>query len=217
MRMDKKTLALPMVILIALSIIGLGVAHWTDQVTIEGTVKMGTLSLAFKDTLYESYEYKRTAEGLDPTEGGKPWVCNTTYSFAEFVEDEHTGKKGYKKLFINITNAYPCYEVHQTFIVRNLGLLPADIIAFNITETCQGLVWKQGKDPNYPGRFFGDLVDNKTGMEIPIINLNMTDDLPIQLHFCSENKMEIDLHIKQEALECHTYCIVVEILYTQPN
>ena len=212
MRMDKKTLALPMVILIALSIVGLGVAHWTDLVTIEGTVKMSTLTVAF--TEIETFEYKRiNATALDPTEGGKPWVCNTTSYLDEYVEDPHTEKWGYKKLYINITNAYPCYEVHQTFIIKALGELPADVYAFNVTDCTGQLTWVQNMTalPEFRG-WFKD-ADNKTIMTLRVVDAV----LPYQLEPCEENKMEIDIHIEQDAEECHTYCFVFEILYTQPN
>jgi len=210
----KKAIALFTMLTIALSIVGLVYAHWSDTIYINGYVQAGTLNLAFQDTPYETYEFTRKPDGtLDPTEGGKPWVCNTTYGFDKFVRDCKTNKTGYRKLWINITNGYPCYEVHQTFIVHNIGSIPLDVVDYEITDPTGELVWVQ--DTAYTG-FRGDLVDNSTGLEIPIINIEIVNaKLPWQLDPCWSNKMEIDLHIKQEALQCHDYLVEVGIVYEQ--
>ena len=44
---NKKLAAIPLLIAIALSVFGFVYAHWSDMVYIEGTVEMGSLTLAF--------------------------------------------------------------------------------------------------------------------------------------------------------------------------
>jgi len=212
MHIDKKMLVLPILIMMAFAILGFAIAHWSDVIYINGTVHMGSMTLAFKE-IEPPVEYKRLPDGtLDPTEGGKPWVCNTTSYLTRPIRDVHTNKTGYEKLWINITNAYPCYEVHQTFILHNIGSIALDVIDYNITDPTGTLVWV--RNTTDPTKFRGDLVDNSTGLEIPIINIEIVNSiLPQQYVPCQENKMEIDIHIKQEAKECHTYYFEVGIVY----
>jgi len=211
----KKATVLLGVLMIAMSIVGFAYAHWSDVIRINGYVQAGTLNLAFRE-IEPPVEYTRKPDGsLDPTEGGKPWVCNTTSYLTKFVRDCKTNKTGYKKLWINITNGYPCYEVHQTFIIHNIGSIPLDVVNYNILDPTGVLTWV--RDPTVPSwQFKGDLVDNSTGEEIPIINIEIVDSkVPYQLEPCESQKMEIDFHIKQEALQCHDYYIEVEIVYEQ--
>lgn len=212
MKVDKKLLTLPIILIIALSVIGVGVAHWSDMVKINGYVQMGSLRLAYENITYLD-EFKRTGPAfgdVDETEGGKPWVCNTTMYFTDWVVDHKTNKSGWQKLWINITNAYPCYEAHCGFVLHNIGSTPLDVLDYNITDPTGALTYVE---PSISPTFTGDLVDaNGTA----IINVRWVNGVPYQLDPCDWNKMQVDLHIKQtDVSECHDYYFKIEIIYGQ--
>ncbi len=211
----------PLMLVVILSIVGVAYSHWMDSITIEATVNMGSLTLAFD---YEEppacLEYYRNATGQlveGEYEGKDVGKCEAWYE--DLVTDDHTGKKGYKTLVINITNAYPQYIVHVIFKIHNIGTIPIDLAGFNITgEKKEGdeyicdLLWDGSslwEDLNKNGKI--DEGDKE------VINLSITDNMPFQLDPCNKNKMEIDFEFKQEAEECHTYIIVVTIYGVQWN
>jgi len=204
MHMDKKLIVLPILVTIALSITGFGVAHWTDMIYINGTINMANMTLAFTTQeppfIYEVPEPKGKDVGW--TEG----------YYDKLFQDTHTGKWGYKEFIIIIHNAYPSYEVHCVFVVENVGILPIHIYGYEITDPSGTLTWDLLK---------GALVD-ANGNEI--INVRIVDlisrqiepeDNPLTPEVDNKAKAEIDLHIKQDALECHTYYFKVGILYEQ--
>jgi len=210
----------PLMLVVMLSIVGVAYSHWMDSITIEATVNMGSLTLAFDS--YEPpacLEYHEVDGELFPgeCEGKDVGKCEAWYE--DSVTDDHTGKSGYKTLVINITNAYPQYIVHVVFVVHNIGTIPIDLAGFNITgEKRKGdkkicdLLWDGSG-------LWEDL--NKNGVidtgDKEVINLSITDNMPFQLDPCNKNKMEIDFEFKQEAEECHTYIIVVTIYGVQWN
>ena len=129
--MEKKKLAaISLVIAIALSMFGFVYAAWRDYICIGGTVNMGSLTLAFS-----TYETPSCVEyNLNPNpppewiqgevEGKDVANCSAYYDPDSLIVDEHTGKEGYKRLIIEVNNAYPGYAVHTTFIVHNIGTVP---------------------------------------------------------------------------------------------
>ncbi|GEM_PF-595134 len=228
-RNNKLLSGLPLLLIVLLSTLGAAYAAWTDTIRVNLRAEMGSLTLAFDYKEPPSYvEYY-----LDPATGqlvegeweGKDVASGRAYC-ADLITDEHTGKKGYKRLIIEISNAYPCYHGHTTFILRNIGTVPIYIARFIITgekrdstgRKIYDLLWY---DPD--GDYIGDLYEDVNGNgivdagDIKVINLVITNDLPWQLDPCHRNKLEMDLHFKQEAEECHTYIITVEVVGVQWN
>jgi len=204
MHINKKLIALPILIAIALSVAGYAYAHWSDVIYINGTVHMANMTLAFTTQeppiIYEPPEPK-----------GKDVGWTEAY-YDGLFQDDHTGKWGYEECIIIIHNAYPCYEVGVVFVVENIGLLPLHVYGWEITDPTGTLTWDPIK---------GALVD-ADGKEI--INIGIVDlvckqiepeDVPGTPEHENKAKAEIDLHIKQDALECHTYYFKVGILYEQ--
>ncbi len=202
-------------------------AAWTDTIYIEATAEMGSLTIAF-DYLEppEYHEYYLVGDQLLKGEyEGKDVASGLAY-YDELIVDEHTGKQGYRKLIIEITNAYPSYRGHTTFILHNIGTIPLYVIGFDITgekrdaagNKIYDLLWH---DPN--GDYIGALYEDVNGNgevdeeDIEVINLNITNMLPYQIDPCRKHKLEMDLHFKQEAEECHTYVIFVQVKCVQWN
>lgn len=211
MHIEKKMLVLPVLIMMALSMTGVAMAHWRDSIQLKGKISMGSLTLAFstpRDPEPEVVEWHILDNG--DRERGEPCgkeVAVTTAVYENWIVDEHTGKGGYKTLVITIDNAYPCYEPHVWFVLHNIGTTPMDIENYLVSDPTGELTpvcrWELDA-------FLCDLEDENG---VPVINLAIVNGgLPFQLDPCYDEKMEIDIHIKQEALECHTYQFEVMIL-----
>lgn len=223
--MKKNLAAAALLISIALSAFGYAFAHWSDTIAIEGTVEMGSLTLAFDwDEPPFCVEFHRNETGqLVPGEflGKDVGKCSAWRS--ENVTDEHTGKKGYKKIHVLIENAYPQYIVHTIFVLHNIGTIPINVAKYEITgakynstgDKIHDLLW----DGKTPGGLYEDRNDNGVldGEDVEVINIRLQDSLPYQLDPCNTNKQEMDLDFKQEAQECHTYMFTVEIYGIQWN
>jgi hypothetical protein len=120
---SKKSLpiSIALILLIALSTLGLAYGAWTETLTINGTVSTGTFDVQF----YGFY--------LDYAAPG----CNATLS-----QDGHT-------LTVTIEKAYPGYHCGGGGVIRNLSSVPAKInslVAVNDTVPSNfhppaGLVW----------------------------------------------------------------------------
>jgi hypothetical protein len=206
MHIDKKLVALPMLAAIILSVAGFVYAHWTDDIYINGEIHMANMTLAFTHNILEPPLINEW-----PEPKGKD-VGNTTAWYEKEFQDSHTGKWGYEELWINITNAYPCYGVGVVFVVENIGLLPLHVYDYEITDPSGTLTWDMAQ---------GALVDANNN---PIISISFVDlickqiepeDDPNTFEEDNKAKAEIDIHIEQPAEECHTYYFKVGILYEQ--
>ncbi len=227
---NKKLAAMVLLIALALSTFGFAYAHWSDMVYIEGTVEMGSLALAFDYVEPPSCVEYYWANGKK-VEGeylGKE-VGDSDCHYEDYIKDVHTLKEGYKKLIIEITNAYPQYIVHTTFKLHNIGTIPIDIATYEITgekRDSEGTVicnlLYADTDPAKP--WIGDLWEDVDGdgiidlaVDLKVIDLEITNQLPKQIDPCDTDKAEIDLEFKQDAEECHTYTIHVTVVGIQWN
>jgi hypothetical protein len=226
--MDRnKLVATTLLIAIALSTFGYVYAAWTDLVYIHGTVEMGSLTMAFdwreKPFCVEYYE--------DPVNGslvqgewlGKD-VAKCSILVSENVTDEHTGKWGYKNATILVENAYPQYIVSTIFVVHNIGTVPINLCKFTLENGGKydkdgNLIHKLLYDGKNPGCMYEDVNDDGVldAGDVCVINIELTNQLPIQIDPCNKNKMEIDMDFKQEAQECHTYKFEVRVWGIQWN
>lgn len=203
---SKQILAVSLMVIIALSIVGFVYAHWSDIVTIEGTVKMGTGSIGFTELVCEEM-YADPVTGLKvPGEWLGKDVGWVEYTLVDLVQDPHTEKFGYKTALVTIHNAYPSYQVHIIFAIENLGTIPVIFTEINIWDPTGTLDWDD---------VLLALVDPVTGD--PIINFDVVNLIGIQLDYCQDTKAEVDVHFKQEAEECHTYQFMVQIVAVQWN
>jgi len=216
-------------LVIALSLTGAGFAHWSDAAKIRGTMQMNSLTLAFdwvEPPTCQEYWFDAEAGKLVLGEYLGKDVGNCTASYSDNVTDVHTNKPGYKTLNIEVNNAYPQYYVYTVFKLHNIGTVPLNIVAYNISgekrddtgAVVYDLLWH---DPE--GDWIGSLwedVDrsgNVTAGDLEVINLELVDALPFQIDPCKTEKQEIDIDFKQAAEECHSYTIHVDIIAIQWN
>jgi len=206
MRASEKIITLPVLILITLSMTGVAFAHWSDEIYVEGTVEMGSCTLAF-----DWFEPPICTEFHEEYPGG-PLVIgelcgkdvgHTECWYEDVIEDPHTEKWGYETMVVEIHNAYPCYRVHCVFVVRNIGTIPITIMGYTATDPDGMLTW----DPDLEA-----LVDDEGN---PVIHIWHTNLVGEQIDPCNTEKAEFDFHIAQDAEECHTYRFEIELVYNQ--
>lgn len=202
--MNKRIAALPLIIIIGLGILGFAYAMWKDQAVIKGTVEMGSLNMAFDyvepPMCAEFYKDPATGE-LIPGEYEDKDVGQQSCWYEDYVKDTHSGEEGFKTLTIDVTNAYPSYRVHVTFIVHNIGTVVGYLTEYNFEDygSDEPLTWNSALMAFV----------NEAGQ--PVIDIEVTNTLPIQIDPCHSNKMEIDMHFKQPLLEWYTYKFKVTI------
>lgn len=228
--MKAKRVALPLVLIMVLSTLGIAYAAWTDYVFIEGEANMGSLTLAF-DTFEPPFcrELHWRPEYGDQLRDGEylgKEVASCVAWTADYVVDVHTGKDGYKTLNIDIFNAYPCLYVFTTFKLHNIGSIPLSVYEY---------IFSGGKF-NKAGELIYDILFERTGAETYLLYEDINDNgivdgpdvavmwasIPFLTQFpqiepCETYKTEIDFHFLQPAQQCHTYRIVVNVGAIQWN
>ena len=91
-------------LLISLALIGFAYAHWEEIITVEGEVSTGKVDARIIDCYCND---KGNDPGYDKDVAS--CVCSIT---------------GSQKADVTITNAYPCYNVSITLVVKNTGTIP---------------------------------------------------------------------------------------------
>lgn len=215
---------------LVLGMTGAAFATWQDEVQIEGTVEMGSLTLAF-----DFVEPPICQEGYYDAAGVIVWgeyldkeVASCDAWYDDYIEDVHSLKEGYKKLVIEINNAYPSYVANTVFKLHNIGTIPLNVDHYVVSgekrdkdgNFVYNLLWYD-PDGDGTGSLWEDVNGNDVvdtaGPDLEVINMALENALPYQLDPCFDNKQEIDLHFKQAAEECHTYTIHVTIVAIQWN
>ena len=210
----KKIALISLVLVLALGALGVGYAHWSDQLYINGDISAGSVTLAWTDE-------DVWADNEDVKDVGSAEIA-----FEDYVQDPCSGKDGWETMVLTVHNAYPQYEVYfTTLVVHNIGTIPVHITGFNIWDETGELNFEWIQPPGAPGittylGFFWKDFDGDGVFDDPdeeIINVKVVNFVCTQIHPCNETKGEIDLHFKQPMEECHTYNFNVEIEGVQWN
>lgn len=215
-------------LVVMLSLLGVAYSHWSDTVVIEGTVKMGELIVGILKDAYGTgvhYELTETTNGVpeDQFSPAKPWVANTTVTLSEEETSTHhtPTQTVYKKMTILIENAYPQYDVHIKFKLKNAGTIPAVVTMYtNGTDETDTeklyfppIAWNE----TLCAWVADGPVTDEEGNEIANIKLVAHVPHDCQLEPCTEYEVELDIDFKQTAEECHTYTFKVTITAIQWN
>lgn len=123
-------------LLVALLVLGVGFARWSDTLTIGGRVNTGSLKAEFD----EVGSWDSEPEGKD-------------YSSIECVVDEDDPSV----LHVTITNGYPSIDYYNAFDIVNSGTIPlhVDAVTVNRGNLPQGATVEVTKNPT------GDLVSSQ--------------------------------------------------------
>lgn len=133
------------VTLVALSLVGVAFAGWTDEVVIEGTAHMGDfivgiLTAPLPAGYSSSYIVTETTNGFDedgtgaPSSGEgsfvpKPMVANTVVVLSDLETSVHHDpvQTVAKRMEILVDNAYPQYGAKIDVLLKNAGTIPAHL------------------------------------------------------------------------------------------
>lgn len=110
--MKTKIVGLFLTTLLALSLVGVGYAYWTDTLVIEGSVTTGTFwGYLTLDTYYD-------VEGKN---------VGSVYAELGGAEEEADGELYNKLLTVSIKDAYPGYQAHIHWDMHWMGSVPAHV------------------------------------------------------------------------------------------
>ena len=209
-------------LIIMLLVLGVAYAHWSDTVTITGTAYMGEFIVGI---LENSVSVIETTNGVpeDQFTPSKPWVANTTVTLDEpETSVHHDGETVYKKMIITIENAYPGYDVHINFTIKNAGTIPAK---------AKLPVWEGYDKEGDPLSFRWETPvydENKEcwivrgyivhdGEDIVELYYEWCAPEDEQLEPCTGYPLRLKITFLQDADECQTYTVTVTWEFVQWN
>lgn len=206
---------------LCLGLTGAAFATWSQDLTIVEEVSTGSFGVGFWEVLCTE---DPEAEGKDVGS-----ISGTMVDQKGEKYDPFTGgmKPVYETILVTIDNAYPCYLVHIVHTVVNFGTIPAIVTTYDISDPTGELnfEWTTAPpaSPAY-GHFWKDFngngqydPDSNEDLDEAVINVKLVNLIGEQLEPCSEEKGEMDLHLKQRAEQDHTYHIEAVIRAVQWN
>jgi hypothetical protein len=175
---NKKLMAIPILLVLALVLTGFAYAHWEKIITINGTVNTGTLCAEFVPTVTK-------------TDYGNDWTCDKGFINVRQL-DKDVGSSSATivasdKIEIVLTNVYPSYYEHISFWVHNCGSIPWEIqkVIFN----------PGGIEIQKPGYLTLDLNgDGKADVEI-----YWGDGFGTQTEPCEKLNISFEIHVLDNA------------------
>lgn len=231
--MKTKVMGTFALLIVALSVVGFAYAHWSETIKINGVVEMGSLTVGFTTIVREwDKEDWLTYYGQNPE--GKDYGDVNCW-LDEPYQDPHVDppKTVYRKLWCEVTNAYGEYWGINKFTIDNGGTVPAVANAITITfdpavlavrevipdimweftDILEGVVvfnvWLYNEPPDYGP---GWEIDPPWMFPAPYPT-PLTEDPCKQIDPCDSILVELCVHVKQSAPECHTYYFDIEIEY----
>jgi hypothetical protein len=244
------------IILVVFSTVGFAYSAWTDEVFIEGTIRMGEFIVGILyDPLPDQWGdepvklYETTNGYLEdgsnaPASGPgsfvpKAWVANTTYSLScNRTSVHHDPQQSVSHVLELVTdNAYPQYDVHACFLLKNAGTIPAHIKCTFLGATSE----TEGEDPRplvlieegwqymmiHTGVMAwynnGTIYDPVRDVDVIIwhiacqVPLNPRKPDVVQLEPCHEYETAFWYEFTQDSEECHTYKFALAIDAIQWN
>ena len=207
-KMNKKIMAAFVILMFALTIVGFAYAHWSDSIRINGEVRMGSLTFGFSEIIL--CEDGKMVDGVivkpEPKEVGSVdcWL-------AEPETDVHSQKTVYKKLWINITNAYPEYVAQCTYTLDNAGTIPLDVTLYCVPVDPVDTLTYRWEDRVIVGFIDTNANGVRDGEELAVINIWWDPWFGGQIDPCNSKQDTIIIHIKEPAEMCHTYKFEITI------
>jgi len=196
--LNKKFVAIPMLLITALAITGFAYAHWTKTLTIIGNV----------DTAELDWELKTPTGYLDHN-NTNDWAADCDWNFWQGDKDiggpteleliDTDGDGDYDKLNVTLVNAYPSYAEEISFYVHNNGEVP--------------LIFKKiviDSNEFYSGRptVFLDV----TGDGKYDIKIRWGNNLGAQLHPCDSTEISFSILVLQDAPQGQSLTFTIQLV-----
>jgi hypothetical protein len=193
---------LSLTLVVVLGALGIGYAHWTDTITIEGTVCTGSVDInveylsgsdVYKDLNTDDIVYHFWLKDLSGAIIWETWSADPANM--DLFPVAHAGSTllGDDLVGMNFTNAFPCSYLTADFIVHYVGSVPAIVTAdFDRVPTDPAVqyLWDNGYI-----RVWGQVVyfdDGEFDGFGPII------EGPIQMHYCDYVKVYMTVNLPQD-------------------
>lgn len=116
-----------MILVIALALLGVGYAFWSETLTIQGTVQTGEVDVEF--STYDPVECVDTQAGLcqeEPTLKDAAAECVAKFE-GPVVDPNDPSNSGPDKLLVTVTGMYPGYHCKVSFDVTSTGNVPVHV------------------------------------------------------------------------------------------
>ena len=198
----KKIGLLSLALVLALGALGVGYAHWTDTITVEGTVCTGSVDInvvylsgsdVYKDLSNDHLVYYFWLKDPAGAIIWDSWSEAADPANLFLVASAGSTLLGDDLVGVNFTNAFPCSYLVADFIVHYEGSVPAIVTAdFDVVpqDPAVQYLWDNGyiqvwgqqvyfEDGQFMG--FGDII---TG--------------PIQMHYCDYVKVYMLVDLPQD-------------------
>ena len=184
---------LALALVLALGAMGVGYAHWSQTLYIEGTVETGVLCWGIED--HSFFDLDGYGQGqvppYDSTSGvgmtnprptsPKKNVGSVSVTYEDLKGCEHLETPLYATLVVTLDNVYPCFYDEMSIRIANGGTIPVDIVSIKL----------DGVEVNDNDLHWNDYMEFRL-LEPPLA------DLPYQLDPCVTYEFSFELHILEE-------------------
>lgn len=202
----KKVVIFNLILLVGLTLLGLGYAWWSKTLTTQGKVSTGEVDWEFEGGTFNCKD-----PIVPPT---NDWNCDFGFLNIRQVDknvggtigvfEDPDGDGDFDTLKVTFDNVYPCYYEHITFWVRCNGSMPIIIKKVIIDgHEFTGL-------PSYVTLDLNG--DGKNDVEI-----RYGDNFGAQLDPGISADMSFDIHVLQDAPQCESLSFTIEIVAGQWN
>ncbi len=153
----KKIGILALALVMALGALGIGYAHWTDTLEIEGDINTGWVDVNFHsqiDNDLDSNDPNEEGNWVFPSSGGPPWwdgtrenkdVAKTSSTFSTWVGPWSSSNVTGNTAEMIITDGYPSYWGSVIWDIQNNGNIPVELWKVNlIAVDGPGAPWAAG-------------------------------------------------------------------------
>lgn len=209
---NAKFLALPVVLMLGLTAVGVSYAHWSESLMVEATIETDELDWEFEPGSVSVRDPCDT-ESLDPIMTEEGILTSTkNYACGEVIlldgpdsEPEGCPETDLSLLDITLYNAYPGYYNHFDFYVHNNGTTPLiqDVVIIRVDDQ---IVYEL--DAGSSGVFRPLDLD---GDGCADIMLRWGNNIGGQLDPCQSWNISFGLYVLQEAPECAELNFQVEM------
>lgn len=133
----KKIGILTLVLIFALGSLGVGYAHWSQTLFIEGTVNTGSFCVGFSHQYSDDpVEEPCNPGAIDDSDRFDPgYTKNVAGCDCDLVDPKlccEPDKEAWERMLITVCNAYPSYTNTIHFSLDNCGTIPAEVVGATI-------------------------------------------------------------------------------------